>query len=177
MEHVILGFLNRQPMSGYDLRKKMLYSTGMFYDASFGTIYPTLKKLEKKGFVLSKKVQKKRKTLLIYTITTTGQEELDTWLKQPSMQLKIRYEFLAKIFFADAMKPEELIQLMDEHIHQLEDTQNMIAQLEQQKSPNTSIYQEYTIQFAKDFYTFLAEWHTKTKKELETKGEQNNAVY
>lgn len=45
--YVILGFLCEKDMTGYEIKQKMTLSTSNFIDASFGSIYPMLKKMEK----------------------------------------------------------------------------------------------------------------------------------
>lgn len=42
--YVILGFLCEKDMTGYEIKQKMTLSTSNFIDASFGSIYPMLKK-------------------------------------------------------------------------------------------------------------------------------------
>ncbi|WP_236880832.1 PadR family transcriptional regulator [Clostridioides difficile] len=48
LEYIILGFLMEKELSGYDLKQIMSESTSYFFDASFGSIYPALKRLETK---------------------------------------------------------------------------------------------------------------------------------
>ncbi|WP_088185748.1 PadR family transcriptional regulator [Desulfosporosinus sp. FKA] len=51
-EYILLGFLMQNSMTGYDIKQHMSMSTSYFIDASFGSIYPALKRLEQKGFIL-----------------------------------------------------------------------------------------------------------------------------
>lgn len=44
VDFIILGCLSMQPMSGYDIKRLISISTSLFYNASYGSIYPTLKK-------------------------------------------------------------------------------------------------------------------------------------
>jgi ABC-type antimicrobial peptide transport system permease subunit len=43
---VILGLLAHEPMSGYDIKKRIEYSISNFYDISYGQIYPELARME-----------------------------------------------------------------------------------------------------------------------------------
>lgn len=52
--YVILGFLCEKDMTGYEIKQKMTISTSNFIDASFGSIYPMLKKW-KRGSLSSMK--------------------------------------------------------------------------------------------------------------------------
>lgn len=53
--YVILGFLCEKDMTGYEIKQKMTISTSNFIDASFGSIYPMLKKMEKGSLSSMKK--------------------------------------------------------------------------------------------------------------------------
>jgi len=45
--YVILGMLRNQPRSGYEIKQAVDNSTGFFWAASYGQIYPELRKLAK----------------------------------------------------------------------------------------------------------------------------------
>jgi DNA-binding PadR family transcriptional regulator len=51
LEMAILGLLKEQPMHGYDLRKRLRAATGLLSSVSFGSLYPTLARLEREGAV------------------------------------------------------------------------------------------------------------------------------
>ena len=56
-QFVILGALSKEPLTGYDIKKRMI-KTNMdsFWDISFGQIYPSLRELEKEG-AISKEIE------------------------------------------------------------------------------------------------------------------------
>ncbi|MGE5552515.1 MAG: PadR family transcriptional regulator [Betaproteobacteria bacterium] len=105
--YAILGLLHHEPLSGYDIRKRIEGSLGYFWDAGFGQIYPTLKKLASEGLVTSRTekggVRPDRK---VYAITEEGRQELRKWLEQPSAREYVRYEILLKLFFGSLVEPE-----------------------------------------------------------------------
>ena len=49
--HVILGMLGWRPMSGYEMKSIVDKSTRFFWAASYGQIYPELRRLAKAGLV------------------------------------------------------------------------------------------------------------------------------
>lgn len=51
LEMAILGLLKRQPMHGYDLRKRLRSDFGLLASLSFGSLYPALARLEHDGAV------------------------------------------------------------------------------------------------------------------------------
>ena len=51
LKHAILGLLNYEPMTGYDLKKTIDISINHFWPAVQSQIYTTLAKMEKEGWV------------------------------------------------------------------------------------------------------------------------------
>jgi DNA-binding PadR family transcriptional regulator len=57
LELAILGLLKERPMHGYDLRKQLRGDSGLFANLSFGSVYPTLARLESSGAIRSTAVR------------------------------------------------------------------------------------------------------------------------
>lgn len=97
-QYAILGMLNKQPMSGYDLKSKFLDISLFHWSESNAQIYPMLKVLEKSGMVTSEidaaSGARKRR---IYTITPEGLKHLNAWLRQPIDTPKYREDMLLKL--------------------------------------------------------------------------------
>ena len=69
LEYIILGFLMRRKATGYDLKQYMAESTSYFFDASYGSIYPALKRLEEKKFLCSEEQVTGGKFKKLYSVT------------------------------------------------------------------------------------------------------------
>lgn len=67
----ILGLLRKQPRHGYELKARLL-ELG-FARVSFGSLYPALRRLEKRGFIEALRQSGRRKA---YRLTESGTEEL-----------------------------------------------------------------------------------------------------
>ncbi|MQA63631.1 MAG: PadR family transcriptional regulator [Actinophytocola sp.] len=52
LEFAILGLLHEAPMHGYVLRKRLHDTLGMFRTFSYGSLYPTLKRLQRAGLIV-----------------------------------------------------------------------------------------------------------------------------
>lgn len=52
LEFAILGLLRESPMHGYELRKRLNTSLGVFRAFSYGTLYPCLKTLVVSGWLI-----------------------------------------------------------------------------------------------------------------------------
>ena len=49
LEFAILGLLHEAPMHGYELRKRLCDMLGTFRTFSYGSLYPTLRRLLQAG--------------------------------------------------------------------------------------------------------------------------------
>ena len=114
--HAILGFLNKHPMTGYDLKTECFdQSVAHFWPADQAQIYRTLDKLTEQGFVESDiEVQTDRPNRKIYHITEAGRAELFRWLALPQEELPIHREpFLVQLFFADQLDKKTVLNLLE----------------------------------------------------------------
>src|SRR3954464_11871343 len=51
LEIAILGLLNDSPMHGYELRKRLSTLLGAFRAFSYGSLYPSLRRLQEAGWI------------------------------------------------------------------------------------------------------------------------------
>ncbi len=110
LDHAILGFLNYQPYTGYDLKKIFDTSVQHFWQADQSQIYRTLNRLLKKGFAEMEKVpQEDRPDRKVYHITEAGQAELLNWLAGPPPMGATRSAPLIQVFFAGQLSDEEIL--------------------------------------------------------------------
>jgi DNA-binding PadR family transcriptional regulator len=110
---VILGLLAHGPKSGYDVKAIVDRTTRFFWAASYGQIYPELRRLERDGLVAGKDEPtggRKRRT---YRLTRAGREALRDWLHGEETTIEYRDESLLRLFFADALPREEAIGLLE----------------------------------------------------------------
>ena len=107
----LLGALNYQPMSGYDLKQFTDRSTSNFWHAELSQIYVTLKSLEKEGLISSSAVaQSSRPDRRVYTITPAGQQALNEWLREPFTSIdQYKDTLLLKLFFSARLERESIL--------------------------------------------------------------------
>ncbi len=124
LKYALLGFLNYQSYSGYDLKQMMDVSTSNFWHAKQSQIYTTLKKLEQDGMVISQiEPQQSRPNRRVYKITESGQADLKSWLAQPIMTIEPRKEtLLLKLFFSAQLDPQLILTelRLQRNLHQIE---------------------------------------------------------
>ncbi|MDD5937309.1 MAG: PadR family transcriptional regulator [Clostridiales bacterium] len=131
LDYIILGVLCSDSLSGYDIRKCIEHGIGMFYKASYGSIYPILTKLTKEGCVSceEEKGMKKRK---VYTIQPKGKEKFQEWLKDLEETGGSIETFMAKVFFFDQLPYETVVKQIDTYEKSLKDYLNVLLEKKKQ---------------------------------------------
>lgn len=92
LDLAILGLLDERPMHGYELRKRLSEMLGTVRTVSFGSLYPTLRRLKQQGSIVEDAsaatatrppatARRGRKT---YRITTSGKELMANLLDEPA---------------------------------------------------------------------------------------------
>lgn len=127
IQSIILGFLMRKSMTGYDLKKAFSISFSFFSGLSYGSIYPALKKMETRGLITKHvEIQDGLPNRKVYTITETGRKAFLDSLRSPLAPEQPKSAFLMRLFFFAYLSPDERKKIVAQH---LESVQGMRGQL------------------------------------------------
>jgi DNA-binding PadR family transcriptional regulator len=110
--YVILGLVRNEARSGYEIKAVVDNSTRFFWAASYGQIYPELKRLSEAGLVAGVDASTGDRKRTRYAITADGEAELKDWLRRPPEVAEMREEGLLKLFFAGVLKPAEAVETL-----------------------------------------------------------------
>jgi DNA-binding PadR family transcriptional regulator len=110
---VILGLLSLRPRSGYDIKTVVDRSTRFFWAASYGQIYPELKRLEQEGLVEGEDQPNGGRSRRVYNLTKRGRDALHEWLLGTTVTIELRDESLLRLFFADALPHDQAVGLLE----------------------------------------------------------------
>jgi PadR family transcriptional regulator, regulatory protein AphA len=108
--YVILGMLRLGARTGYEIKQVVDRSTRFFWAASYGQIYPELRRLEQAGLVTGKAAPTGGRRRKEYELTAEGRRVLEAWLTAPPQMPELRDENLLKLFFADAVPREQALE-------------------------------------------------------------------
>ena len=97
---VILGLLDTRPRTGYEIKQIVDDSTRFFWAASYGQIYPELRRLREAGLVESERDPGSARKRVVHRVTPAGREALRAWLAEPAATSEYRDEKLLKLFFS-----------------------------------------------------------------------------
>lgn len=109
-------------MHGYELRKQLAQKLGYFWTVSFGSLYPTLKKLERRGVVekrASSGDSARRKQ--VYAITASGDAEFLDLLAENAESAWEEEKFPLRVAFFRYLGPEARIRLLERRVRYLQD--------------------------------------------------------
>ncbi|SHG19435.1 DNA-binding transcriptional regulator, PadR family [Jatrophihabitans endophyticus] len=82
LEIAVLGLLNESPMHGYEIRKRLATTLGTFRAFSYGSLYPTLRRLSDAGWISEESplaetgTARSRRGKRVYQLTAEGKEHL-----------------------------------------------------------------------------------------------------
>ncbi len=109
LRYAILGLLNHEPLTGYDITKRFKENISHFWDANHSQIYLELKNLlnnnevEYEIVIQGEKLEKK-----LYHITELGSKELKEWLKSDGEPITIPKEtFRLKLYSSTVLNKTE----------------------------------------------------------------------
>ncbi len=157
LEYIILGFLQHKDMSGYDIKRHMGQSIAYFYDASFGSIYPMLKKMQSEGTVTMTETAEGGKIRKEYAITEAGRVAFHQWLRQPITLNRARHDHLVRIFFYRWLPREQAVSLIEGFIRTVRGEIRELTAL-QACVQDAGVFEAATLDYGLQYYHFTMSW-------------------
>lgn len=169
--YIILGLLNHEDMTGYDIKKRIDVSISFFWDVGFGQIYPTLKTLVKDELVTIKENDSSGRKRIVYSITDKGREELKRWLGTPVEKEYVKYEILLKLFFGSELSPEDNIRVIEQFKERNKNGLDMIRLFKGELSGimnqnKDHLHYYLAVLFGEKIYNAYMEWSDEAVKLL-----------
>jgi PadR family transcriptional regulator AphA len=169
---VILGMLKLGVRTGYDVKKVIDTSTRFFWTASYGQIYPELKRLRKAGLVRAKQVPRGRVKRTVYSLTPKGERALHEWLTDgENVLFELRDEGLLRLFFGDVLSrdevlanlrtQEQLFELVLDRFREIEVDARGGFPDESQRFPHLAL------RYGIDFISWSRDWYAEAARRLE----------
>ncbi len=181
LPHALLGLLNYQPTTGYELKATFNKSIHFFWNATLPQIYRTLNQMEKKGWLrMTVEPQAGKPSRNVYQITKAGREELVRWLAEPLGIPELRNAMLIKVFFGNQMEPSRFAAHLREwrqyHAHLLERYEKEIPSVIKQYANVTHAlkdvpYWAFTLDYGKRNDRMVLEWCDEVLRQEERNDE------
>jgi len=165
---VLLGFLTRGNLTGYELRHLMQRSVGFFFGASYGSIYPALRDLEEAGLVRSTLVvQEDRPNKKVYEITREGRERFRARLVEGApAEDNYRSELLMHLFFGEEHEGERLLEMVEEYEARCGAKLESLRGVEEEFGEVMSPYQRMCLRSGLSYFRSRLDWVAGVEEQL-----------
>ena len=179
LKYILLGFLNYEPMTGYDLKRLVDGSTAHFWHAYHSQIYTTLRKMEQDGLVTSviddsdEKLERR-----IYQLTELGQSKFKQWLGKNLTELPPSKDaLLVRLFFSGSRDRDRVLDELrfqrQLHQQQLETYQQLEPEKSSAKSDRIDFEREaqfwrMTLELGLSYEQMYLKWLDETIAKIES---------
>ena len=165
---VVLGLLALRRRSGYEIKQTIDKTTRFFWNASYGQIYPELRRLSAAGLIEGEAAPRGERARTVYGLTGEGRRRLEDWLAAPDFRVDIRDEGLLKLFFADLLPGEAALELLRARraVHE-----RVLEQLRQIESGPPFVggraYPDVVLSYGIGFHSWAVGWCDEMERRLE----------
>ena len=127
LEIAVLGLLNESPMHGYELRKRLAGLLGTFRAFSYGSLYPTLRRLSEAGWINEEAPLeapdglRSRRGKRVYRLTADGKEHFAELLAQVGPEAFDDEGFGARLAFFAQTRSDIRLQILEGRRRRVED--------------------------------------------------------
>jgi DNA-binding PadR family transcriptional regulator len=178
---VILGMLAARPRSGYEIKQLVDNTARFFWAASYGQIYPELKRLEKDGLISGSDSANGERQRTTYKLTAAGKRAAREWIDRPPQVIELRDEGLLELFFAGSIEPARAPEIARERAAsaaasaaQLRAIEEQVEAMGQHEGPDHSpdAGSMTVLRYGIEMNEWAAEWFERAAErlELETTG-------
>jgi DNA-binding PadR family transcriptional regulator len=114
LELAVLGLLKERPMHGYQLSRELSDSLGGLWRVSYGSLYPTLRRLERQGAIESQGDERGARRKKVFRITPLGEQVfLELLQETPHDTQSEDTRFRMRLAFFRYLPPETRIRLLE----------------------------------------------------------------
>jgi PadR family transcriptional regulator, regulatory protein AphA len=164
--HVILGLLSLGPKSGYEIKAFVDRSTRFFWAASYGQIYPELRKLADAGLIRGESRPSGGRRRTVYELTSAGRMRLREWLEVEPEAFETRDEGLLKLFFADATGGESAIETLEAKRRHHLDIVEQLRAIEPRAAARPERFPALVCRYGIECNQWMADWCERIVAEL-----------
>jgi PadR family transcriptional regulator, regulatory protein AphA len=166
--YVILGMLRMGRRTGYEIKALVDKSTRFFWAASYGQIYPELKRLEDAGLVEGEAAGTGDRRRREFQLTVAGAEALDAWLTAgPPLHFELRHEGVLRFFFSDSLSTDDRLGLLRsiraDHERLRDELQGIQPGAEEKAGDSAPLA---VLQWGVAYQEFIIEWCSDTERRL-----------
>jgi DNA-binding PadR family transcriptional regulator len=131
LELAVLGLLDSSPLHGYELRQQLKALLGSFRAFSYGSLYPTLRRMEQQGWIAKDDGDAEvvagappltgRRGKVVYKLTAEGKEHLQELLAEAGPSAWDDEPFGIRFAFFGQTDPEVRVRILEGRRSRLEE--------------------------------------------------------
>lgn len=125
LELAVLGLLHEAPMHGYELRKRLTGLLGAFRAFSYGSLYPTLRRMQADGLITEEAdpdgTGTKRRARRVYQLTVAGKERFSELVADTGPQTYTDDGFGVHLAFFSRTPAEARMRILEGRRRQVEE--------------------------------------------------------
>jgi PadR family transcriptional regulator, regulatory protein AphA len=171
---VILGMLAARPRSGYEIKTLVDSSARFFWAASYGQIYPELKRLEDAGLITGADASQGARQRTVYKLTAKGKRAAREWIEGAPQVFELRDEGLLELFFAGAIEPARTAEIARERAARSAAVAAELREIERQvehgddgPEANPDAGSLAVLRYGIELNEWAAEWFERAAEDLE----------
>jgi DNA-binding PadR family transcriptional regulator len=131
LEIAILGLLNDSPMHGYELRKRLSELLGTFRAFSYGSLYPTLRRMAEAGWITEEpwpeSSGRSRRAKRVYRLTADGKDRLAELLAEVGPDAFDEEGFGARLAFFAQTRADIRLEILEGRRRRVEEQRADLA--------------------------------------------------
>ena len=169
LKHGLLGLLNYNSMTGYDLSKIFSDSLSFFWTATTSQVYRELSTMERDSWVTSEvEIQFSKPNKKVYSITELGKKEMQEWLNNQNVKEDNpgdRNPMLMKLFFGAEVPRAVMAQYLgktkefyEEKLRELDQAKEIIAYNDVESSKDKIMYWKLCESYGEYYCKAILEW-------------------
>jgi DNA-binding PadR family transcriptional regulator len=108
--YVVLALVGREGAGPHDLARMMRAQGGLYWTSAESQWYAEPKRLERLGYLRSRKEPGRTTERTHYTLTPAGLEALRAWAAEPSPLPRIQHEAIVRVLAGDLVGDEAVVQ-------------------------------------------------------------------
>ena len=170
---VVLGMLAARPRSGYEIKQLVDNSARFFWAASYGQIYPELKRLQDAGLIAGADASRGARQRTVYKLTAKGRRAAGEWIAREPEVFELRDEGLLKLFFAGSIEPARTAEIARERAAHATETAAELRAVESEiESAGSDEYSPdagslTVLRYGIEMNEWMAQWFERAADDLE----------
>jgi DNA-binding PadR family transcriptional regulator len=161
--------------SGYEIKQLVDWSTRHFWAASYGQIYPELRRLEGDELIVGEPSPAGGRARTVYDLTPEGERALADWLRSHDpLTYELRDEGMLKLFFSD-VEPETAVQAI-RAMRELHERKREQLRTIEARATELARGPALTLEIGLGVTTWLIDWCNATEARLTREGHSEAVV-